>query len=222
MRPVDFQFIFDPLCAWSYASTESVLRLAEEYPVSLTLMPIGLFAFGGAREINRSWARYAWSLDQQVAEQTGLAFSETYRTKVLGRTALRFDSEPMIRAMTFLGEMADAYEIALVQALQTARYAHGLDTSKVNVVVDITAAVLAKAGHSIDRKTLMRMIVDTPGIADASHARVSAANAMIKNCWVKGTPSLLIWVGDELYQLSGRELYGEYETLTDKVRQLTQ
>jgi putative protein-disulfide isomerase len=42
MAVVRFQYIFDPLCGWCYASTAAVAELNERWPNQLEMLPCGL------------------------------------------------------------------------------------------------------------------------------------------------------------------------------------
>lgn len=126
-------YLFDPLCGWCYGAKPALETVVSQYPVELT--PTSLF-FRSGRVMDADFAQYAWSNDQRIQRLTGQAFSTAYRENVL-QGGGQFDSQNSLLALTAVREMAPEQEIAVLSALQTARYVDGRDNADLNVIADI-------------------------------------------------------------------------------------
>ncbi len=123
MNPFRLQYFFDPLCGWCYASAPALAGLDAAHPGVLELMPSGLFADEGARELTPEWGEYAWRNDQRIEQMTGQRFTHAYREQVLRRGGVRFDSGPANRALSALRGVDARLERPLLEAIQLALYA---------------------------------------------------------------------------------------------------
>jgi putative protein-disulfide isomerase len=201
------QYLFDPLCGWCYAAAPALAGLAEAYPDALELMPSGLFADEGARDLTPDFADYAWRNDQRIEQLTGQRFTETYRREVLQRAGVRFDSGPATRALTALRALDPALEYPLLQAIQLARYVDGLDTARADVLGRIAAQVAATAQHALDADELARRIDQDAALAAATAARTNGAQRLMQMLRVSGVPQLLVTRDGRSQLVQGEPLY---------------
>jgi len=220
MKLTQLQYIFDPLCGWCYASAPALAGLAATYPGKLELLPSGLFAKDGARDLTQAWANYAWSNDQRIASMTGSPFSESYRQNIL-RTGLRFDSEMMSRALTAVRSIDKSMEPRLLHQLQVARYVDGLDTSAADVVARVSAATLIEAGNTLNPAEFSQRLLEDTALAQETDARVRAAQLLTRQLGLAGVPLLLVGSGNSIRALSGEVLYRGAETLLAAIGRLT-
>ncbi len=181
MNPFRLQYFFDPLCGWCYASAPALAGLDAAHPGVLELMPSGLFADEGARELTPEWGEYAWRNDQRIEQMTGQRFTHAYREQVLRRGGVRFDSGPANRALSALRGVDARLERPLLEAIQLARYVDGLDTARPDVLARIAAGVAAfamlGAGAAHAQTVKVLSIVDHPAldaIRDGVRAQLKA------------------------------------------------
>lgn len=208
MTQVSFEYLFDPLCGWCYASAPALQAVAQTWPDRLQLLPSGLFAEDGARPMTPAFAEYAWSNDQRIAAMTGQVFSPAYHQQVLqGSAAQRFDATAMTRALTAVHTAAPQCEPAVLHALQIARYVAGEDTSVAGVVARVTAASMQQTGHAWDAATLAHQLQHDPDLAQATRARIQTAQARMQALQIRGVPQLLIHVGDAVHVCDSSHLY---------------
>lgn len=187
--------LVDPLCGWCYGAGPGLDRLAA-LGQAPELVPTGLFAGPGARQMDAAFARHAWSNDQRIAEMTGVTFSETYRSAVLG-TGGRFDSGPATRALL---AAAPGDRIAVLGVLQRARYVAGRDLTDPDTLVQVLAAggfaraaeTLGSNGAALDRQ-----------VAEET----ARGRDMMRRSGARGVPALLSRHGEVLRQLSPALLY---------------
>ncbi|AHI66786.1 DsbA family protein [Burkholderia thailandensis] len=209
MNPFRLQYFFDPLCGWCYASAPALAGLDAAHPGVLELMPSGLFAGEGARELTPEWGEYAWRNDQRIEQTTGQRFTQAYREQVLRRGGVHFDSGPATRVLTALRDVDARLERPLLEAIQLARYVDGLDTARADVLARVAADVAAKAGMAmIDADALARRIDGDAALASAAAERIAHTQRAMRRLGASGVPQLLVTVGERGYVLHGASLYG--------------
>ncbi|AOJ04447.1 MULTISPECIES: DsbA family protein [Burkholderia] len=208
MNSFQLQYFFDPLCGWCYASAPALAGLDGAYPGVLELMPSGLFADEGARDLTSEWGEYAWRNDQRIEQATGQRFTHAYREQVLLRGGVRFDSGPANRVLTALRGVDARLERPLLEAIQLARYVDGLDTARADVLARVAADVAAKAGVAIDADELAHRIEGDAALASATAARIDGTQRAMRQLGASGVPQLLVTVGEHGYVLHGASLYG--------------
>lgn len=191
--PHSFQLslVYDPMCGWCYGAMPSIRRLAQHEGCSLELLPSGLFAGNNARPMNEGFASYAWANDQRIAQMTGQPFSQRYREQVLANFGALLDSGPAVLALTAVSQTAPGEELRALEAIQTARYVHGSDTTARAVLVQ----VLRDLGLTL---AASRLEVSSPELRDAASARMSAGQALLRSVGVSGVPTLLARQGSGL------------------------
>lgn len=202
-------YLFDPLCGWCYGAAPVIGQLAQHPDIRLELAPSGLFAGSGQR-MDVAFAEYAWANDQRIAGLTGQRFTEAYRQNVLGRHGSPFDSSAMTLALTAVAESEPEHLLAVLRALQDARYVDGQDTGSAQVVDGV----------------LRRMGLD--GVADQVAApdlalrernalRLQQVRRMMRSLGAQGVPGLVVHSAAGQRLLRGDVLYGDIEPLLRQI-----
>ncbi|AIP00258.1 DsbA family protein [Burkholderia pseudomallei] len=223
MNPFRLQYFFDPLCGWCYASAPALAGLDAAHPGVLELMPSGLFADEGARELTPEWGEYAWRNDQRIEQMTGQRFTHAYREQVLRRGGVRFDSGPANRALSALRGIDARLERPLLEAIQLARYVDGLDTARPDVLARIAAGVAANAGMTtVDADALARRIEGDAALASETAGRIARTQRAMRQLGASGVPQLLLTVGERGYVLHGASLYGGAQAAVAAVERVLQ
>ncbi|GLX12910.1 DsbA family protein [Pseudomonas straminea] len=220
MASFNFQYIFDPLCGWCYASSQALATLAERWPDQLDMLPSGLFSGAGARTMSAGWAAHAWSNDQRIEAATGEVFSTTYRDKILADTTTAFDSTAINRALTAARQIHPTMEPRLLRHLQLARYVRGENTARAEVVACLTTQILAEAGHLRDSEELARQLTSDHQLAQQTDVRVQSAQVLMSRFGIQGVPQLLVRVDKRTHLLSTKALYQGPSFLLDELRAL--
>ncbi|VXD05039.1 Protein-disulfide isomerase-like protein [Pseudomonas sp. 8Z] len=204
MQNLELQYFFDPLCGWCYASAPALVGLAERHGAALRMMPVGLFM--QPRPI-AGIAEFAWQNDQRIATLTGQHFSEAYREQVLLAADGVFDSTPLTRALTALGEQDAALELRLLHTAQLARYVDGVDTCRVEAVAQIALDVARSAGLDLDLDAFSARLSDDRSLADATAQRVTRAQQAMQALPSGGVPQLLLKINGTPHVIAGQPLY---------------
>lgn len=213
MVGIKFQYIFDPLCGWCYASAPALAELAKRWPNQLEILPSGLFSEKGARDMTPDWANYAWTCDQRIACLTGLDFTESYQRNVLMNSTLRFDSSAINRALTEALSINPPLEPLLLKQLQVERYVQGRDTSNPAVVAQITANFLTQYGWKTEAKQFSHRLEHDQELAVRTAERLLAANKLMNQYGVQGVPQLLAVEADKTHVVPSSALYQGADTL---------
>lgn len=214
---LELQYFFDPLCGWCYASAPALAGLAEQHGAALRMMPVGLFM--QPRPI-AGIADFAWQNDQRIATLTGQRFSETYRAQVLQAAGGVFDSTPLTRALTALGEQDAALEPRLLHAAQLARYVEGVDTCRAEAVARIAVDVANGAGLKLDATEFAIRLRDERSLAEATARRVALAQQAMQALPSGGVPQLLVRVGGKTQVIAGQPLYDGPQQLLAQIAAL--
>lgn len=199
-------YLFDPLCGWCYGAAPAVSGLLESGGVSLELLPTGLFSGEGARPLDDAFAAYAWSNDQRIERLTGQRFSERYRDRILGDRRQLFDSGPATVALTAVSLTEPARELEALEAIQHARYVDGNDVISLAALADLLRALglddaAAKLSHP-DAELL-----------GANQARVSRAQALMREFGARGVPTLIVGSGAKRQLLDHAAAYSNPRAL---------
>ncbi|MBA0212150.1 DsbA family protein [Pectobacterium brasiliense] len=200
------QYLFDPLCGWCYASAPALEYLAKTYPEKLELLPSGLFSEEGARAINAQWATHAWTNDQRIASLTGQRFSEAYHELLQSNS--RFDSQYLNRVLTAFRDIAPAAEAGLLHELQISRYVHGLDTSRRDVVAQISIEYAMTHKLDISGYLISDELSEGTNLSEITNKRIRNVKMLMGSLGVAGVPLLLVTVGEKTHAISGHSLYG--------------
>lgn len=220
MASVRFQYIFDPLCGWCYASSPALNTLAQAWPEHLEMRPSGLFSGTGAREMSAEWAGYAWSNDQRIAAATGEVFSEAYRDKVLMDDATPFDSTFINRALSVVQQIGAELEPGLLRQLQVARYVAGRNTAIAQVVAEVTAGFLTDSGHAIDATELGQRLETDDALARQTQTRIDTTQQLMNRLGIRGVPQLLVQIDEKLHAIPSAALYQGRDVLLGELRKV--
>ncbi|MDR6680192.1 DsbA family protein [Pseudomonas oryzihabitans] len=211
------QYIFDPLCGWCYASAPALDYLARNYGDRLELMPSGLFSGEGARQITAQWAAHAWTNDQRIASLTGQPFSEPYHQLLL--SGARFDSAYMNRALTAFQHAGASAESDLFHILQHARYVNGLDTSRREIVAEISISWARKYGAE-GGTDLAKRLEDDDELRRLTDNRTTRVQRLMSVKGIRGVPLLLVTAEGKEHVISGYELYGGMQSISTALKEL--
>lgn len=204
-------YLFDPLCGWCYGAGPMLEQLARLDGTTLELVPTGLFAGEGARPMDAGFAAYAWQNDQRIARLTGQAFSEAYRSRVLGAVGAMFDSAPATLGLVAVGLATPEHELAALKALQHVRYVDGRNNADLVVV----AATLAAAGFA---EAAQRLDAPDDELLGAYRRRVAAGRAEMTRFGAQGVPALLVGDGAQRRLLPASVLFGGADALLAQLR----
>ncbi|MBB5944021.1 DsbA family protein [Xanthomonas sp. 3307] len=204
-------YLFDPLCGWCYGAIPALDQLAQVPGVTVRLAPTGLFAGENARPMEASFAVYAWQNDQRIARLTGQAFSEAYRSQVLGATGTLFDSAPATLGVIAVGMTAPEREREALKTLQRARYVDGRNTSD-RVVV---AEVLSGAGFA---DAAQRVVSPDADMLGAYRASIDAARGEMARFGAQGVPTLVVDDAHGSRLLPSDVLFGNRDALAAHLR----
>lgn len=214
---LELQYFFDPLCGWCYASAPALAALAERHGAVLRMMPVGLFM---QPRPMAGIAEFAWQNDQRIATLTGQRFTNTYRVQILQSANGVFDSTPLTRALTALGEQNAALEAHLLHAAQLARYVDGVDTCRAEAVARIAVDAAQGVGLSLDTAGFATRLRDDRSLAEATARRVVLAQQAMQALPSGGVPQLLVKAGDKTQVIAGQQLYDGPQQLLAQIAAL--
>lgn len=215
---LELQYFFDPLCGWCYASAPALASLAERHGSALRMMPVGLFM--QPRPI-ASIAEHAWQNDQRILRFTGQRFSEAYREQVLLAADGVFDSTPLTRALTALGEQDATLERRLLHVAQLARYVDGVDTCRAAAVAQIAVEVARSAGLALDLDDFTTRLQDDLALAETTARRVTLAQQAMQALPSGGVPQLLLKANGITQVIAGQQLYEDPQRLLAHIASLS-
>ncbi|MCE4360779.1 DsbA family protein [Xanthomonas hortorum] len=198
-------YLYDPLCGWCYGATTVVSALQARADVTLELLPAGLFLGAGARAMDDTFAGYAWSNDQRIAQLTGQVFSEQYRQRVLGDRQQRFDS-----GLATLARIDPSRELQVLGAIQKARYVEGGDVTALGTLIGLLESLgLEQAAEQIAAP-------DAPLLA-LMQARIDKAQSLLQEFGARGVPTLVAQSSSKRWLLDVGAGYGNPEALLQQL-----
>lgn len=200
-------YLFDPLCGWCYGASATLQKLNEIYP--LTLTPTGLFYQSG-RKMDADFARYAWSNDQRIEKLTGQPFSQAYLENVLQGQG-EFNSANSLLALTAVQQIAPEKELAVLSALQTARYVDGLDNADLTVIEQVL--------HKLNLSQVVPLLSEQ-STKVALEQRLQFGQHFAKHCGVQGVPQLIVEKDERLHIVPSQLLYGDVQELEGYLKRL--
>lgn len=199
-------YLFDPLCGWCYGASPVIQQLAKQSHLTLTLAATGLFSGHNSRELNAEFAQYAWTNDLRIAQMTGQAFTQQYRTNVLGKANSRLDSAAATLALTAVSRTEPSKELDTLKRLQEARYIEGLDITAAHVVAQLLHEMgLSQAANDF-----------TQGAAElqfANETRLQHAQRLSQSLGANGVPAIVVTKEGQRRLLLGDALFGNVEAL---------
>ncbi|UYP29333.1 DsbA family protein [Pseudomonas sp. Z8(2022)] len=214
---LELQYFFDPLCGWCYASAPALAGLAKQHGAALRMMPTGLFMQPRPTALI---AEYAWQNDQLITTLTGQRFSEAYRLQVLEAANGVFDSTPLTRALTALGEQNAVLQAQVLHVAQHTRYVDGVDTSQAEAVAQIVADAAHSAGRDLNPDEFAARLREDEFLAEATARRVDLAQQAMRALPPGGVPQLLARVDGEPHVFAGQQLYGGPQRLLERIQSL--
>ncbi|MDO4248260.1 MAG: hypothetical protein Q4C79_04740 [Neisseria sp.] len=198
-------YLFDPLCGWCYGAKPAIEAVAARFPVEL--VPTGLFYRSG-RVMDADFAQYAWGNDERIERLTGQPFSTAYRENVL-QGGGRFDSENSLLALTAVRQTAPEKELALLGALQTARYVDGRDNADWGVIDDVMQS--QGLGDAVPK-------LHEPQTEQALLARINFGQQLARRLGASGVPQLAAERDGRFELLPGRLLFEQAGLLPDYLK----
>lgn len=205
MQDLSATYLFDPLCGWCYGASPMIERLLSA-DVDVRLLPTGLFAGAGAREMDAAFATYAWSNDQRIERLSGQPFSEDYRSKVLNKPGLLFDSAAATLAITATGLADQRRRFDALRLIQHARYVTGLDITNVSILADL----LSSAGLG-DAASLL--IEGSHELLASNRQLIAQGEDLFRRHNANGVPALVIERNGHQRLLDATALFSSYDNL---------
>lgn len=199
IKAITLQYLFDPLCGWCYGASATVAELAQHPDIDLQPLATGLFSGRGARSME-GFAAQAWQADQRIAQLSGRAFSEAYRSDVLGAKGAMLDSSVATLAVTAVSLEAPEREIEALKAIQEARYVGGKDVTSAQVVADL----LGELGLT---RSAALVIEPDEALVRLLQERMAEAHATMSKFHVQGVPALIVGTGDARQPMNASALY---------------
>ncbi|MBB6488808.1 DsbA family protein [Rhizobium lusitanum] len=205
MQELSATYLFDPLCGWCYGASPMIERLLSA-GIDVHLLPTGLFSGSGAREMDATFAAYAWSNDQRIERLSGQPFSEDYRSKVLNKAGSLFDSGAATLAITATGIVDYRKRFDALRVIQHARYVTGLDITSLPVLADLLASEgLADAAS---------LLIEAPDELLASNRHLIAQGQdLFRRLGANGVPALAIERNGQQRLLDASALFSSYDNL---------
>jgi putative protein-disulfide isomerase len=174
--------------------------------VNVRLLPTGLLSGSGAREMDASFAAYAWSNDQRIERLGGQPFSEDYRSKVLNKPGSLFDSGAATLAIAAAGVADDQKRFDALRLIQHARYVTGLDITNMPVLAD----VLSSGGLGEAAALLMEA---SDELLAANRQLIAQGQDPFRRHGANGVPALVIERNERPRLLDASALFSSYDNL---------
>jgi len=176
-------YIADPMCSWCYGfgpELSTLLQGLPELPVEVVVGGLRPYSKEPMDEALRSTLLSHW---QKVAEKTGLPFVDD----TLMRAGFIYNTEPACRAIVATRKLAPTATLAVFQAIQHAFYAEGKDVTQTDVVSEVAAAALTKAGFPTDAQAFKTVFSSEEAIME-THDDF----ALVQKWGVDGFPTLVL------------------------------
>lgn len=205
LAPGTIVVVVDPLCGWCWGAAPAVAKLAQNPATPVELVASGLFI--GDREMTAEFAEYAWKNDQRIRALTGQTFSEAYREKVLGRLDGKFDSGPATLGLTAVQLREPEKAVAVLHALQAARWVDGRDVTDPAVV----ASVLAEADVTPD--TVAAFEAEDETVIETLNLRATFARDLMVRLGARGVPMLARVTDKGVDRIDSRWLFEDVDNI---------
>ncbi|MDP0048455.1 hypothetical protein Q7392_10010 [Glaesserella parasuis] len=111
-------------------------------------------------------------------------------------------------ALTAVQQIAPEKELAVLAALQTARYVDGLDNADF--------AVIEQVLHKLNLSQAVPLLSEE-SIQTALEQRLQFGQQLANHCGVQGVPQLIVEKDDRLHIVPSQLLYGDGKLLVDYV-----
>ncbi|CAN5267185.1 DsbA family protein [soil metagenome] len=182
-------YIADPMCSWCYGFGPELTRLLEGLPETPLDIVVGGLRANHRETMTPTLKATLLSHWQRVQEASGLPF----RDEGISRDGFIYDSEPACRAVVAARMLAPDASLATFLAIQEAFYAGGQDVTRGEVLANVAADAISKAGFPVDAATFQATW--------ASEAAIVATDAdfeQTKRWGVSGFPTLVLQRGEKL------------------------
>lgn len=187
-----FTYIYDTYCGWCYGASKVIEALIDS-GADMQLMHRHLFQGANAHRMADGFGQMALQYDRQIANLTGMAFSQRYVDNVLQNPEEVLDSGLTAQAAALVHDKGARAEFALAKALQEARYVNGLSASDETPVYE----ALKAAGVSDSLAS---------GTKRAAEIR-SAATRIMAQVGAQGVPILLMHRNNHTRTISIADYY---------------
>ena len=137
-------------------------------------------------------------------------FSDNYRTQLLDKPGIRFDSGPGTLALTAVFLTDPQRETEALKVLQEARYIHALDTGQLSIVEKLLRDVGLTAAAEL-------MSANDAALLTANAARMRKAQGLMQTFGAQGVPTLVIADENGSRLLRGDALYGSFDSLLSHI-----
>lgn len=156
---IELIYVMDPHCGWCFGFEKVISELFERYEnnpsVHFDVKPGGLFY--PAIRLQDGFADDKRPIAKRVEELSGVKFSESYFTKVLGSGSF-LDSEPPARAILCMKEINKELLVPFTEKLLEKEFIDGKNNSMDEVIFDtikefeIDESTFNKLYHSVEMK----------------------------------------------------------------------
>lgn len=204
-------YVFDPLCAWSYAAAPLLRAIRTRFEDSLQLeFQPGVLFRPAVRLAPDSCARILKD-DRRIAELTGMPFGAAYRARLQQSPGPLMDSAPPAAAVLATVEIAPQHALAMLEAIQYAHYVAGQDIGDERT---LRQCALALGLVEIDFALALRRALDT------LPARAAKARAILQAAGDHGFPTFILKIGGRLIRVDHADAYARPALLTERLDSL--
>lgn len=203
-------YLFDPLCGWCYGASPALRQMAESVGPALTLLPTGLFAGPMPRRLEPDMVSYIKQADQRIAAMTGQIFSTAYQA-LLEQPGQYIDSTLATLTFGVLARRLPGQTVAILAAIQAARYVGGRDITSQNVLADIAAQ------FGVPEVDFVAELTNESALA-ATSALVGQGQAALRRSGRSGVPTVMIAHDGRDMVLNGNVLFGQPQMLAEQLK----
>jgi putative protein-disulfide isomerase len=176
-------YIADPMCSWCYGFGPELSTLMQGLPeLPVTVIVGGLRPYN-TQPMDEELKTTLLSHWHKVSEKTGLPFNDD----ALTREGFIYNTEPACRAVVAARKLAPAATLAVLQAIQHAFYASGMDVTRTDVLSEIGSSVLTNHGFPTDAAAFEAVLTSEETIM-ATHDDF----ALTQKWGVNGFPTLVL------------------------------
>lgn len=130
-------YIMDTQCGWCYGFSETIKKVAENLPspVTLVVLPGGMWVGDHKKVVDQSFARYIRSATKRISDLTGKQFGEGFLERF--ERPLILDSLPGSLAIEAVKTIAPESVLRYLSRLHEASFLEGEDTEDVQLYFDL-------------------------------------------------------------------------------------
>lgn len=176
-------YIADPMCSWCYGFGPELSTLMQGLPELPVEVVVGGLRPYNTQPMDEGLKTTLLSHWHKVAEKTGLPFMDD----ALTREGFIYNTEPACRAVVTARKFSPSAALAMLQAIQHAFYAAGMDVTRTDVLSEIGASVLTNSGFPTDAAAFEAALKSEESIM-ATHDDF----ALTQKWGVNGFPTLVL------------------------------